>query len=365
MYEPRYLITHQILKHIGSIEAGREVVENAALVPAWEAKFREEALSRNVHHGTHLEGNELSKEQAERVIIMGETLAEPAAEKAGIVGRDRDVQEVLNYRQVLQWIDELGVKGRDKIIFNEKLLKDIHDLVAYRILPETERGHYRQAQVVVKNSRTGETSFRPPPHIEVPFQTVDFFRWLNSDSGKQHHSVLRAGIAHYELVRIHPFTDGNGRAARAFALLVLYTEGYDVKRFFSIEEYFDKNASEYYKALQSVGEGEAYDLTYWLEYFTRGLAIELDKVKQQVLKLSRDIHLKTKIGHQVALSERQIKILETMQQNGGQIVSSDLEEILPMVSIDTILRDLKDLIRKGIIKKRGRTKGAFYKLIES
>jgi Fic family protein len=362
VFEPRYIITHQILKNIGQIEAAKEIVENAALVPAFEAQFRQEALNRTVHHGTHLEGNELTKEQAEQVMGVGETLAEQAAVRAGIIGRDRDVQEVINYRRVVEWIDQLGVKGRETIIASEQVMKDIHDIIAYRILPEDQRGAYRQVQVILKNSRTGEVTFRPPPALEVPYQLQEFFNWLTSLSGKQHHPVLRAGITHYELVRIHPFTDGNGRTARAIAMLLLYLEGYDVKRFFSLEEYFDKDSSEYYKALQSVGELEAYDLTYWLEYFTRGLAVELDRVKHQVLRLSRDLQLKTKMGKQVALSERQIKILEVMQKNGGKIVSGDLEKVLPMVSVDTILRDLKDLMKKGLIKKRGQTKGAFYML---
>lgn len=363
MYEPRYVITHNILKYIGSIEAAKEMVSNAALVPAWEAQFQQEALNKTVHHGTHLEGNGLSKEQAERVIILPDTQAEAAAEKAGIVGRNRDVQEVINYREVMRWIDELGLTGRDKMPMSAEIFQQIHKITTYRILPEEQRGVYRSVQVVVKNSATGEITFRPPPPVEVPYQLEAFFEWLNSKSGKQHHAILRAGITHYELVRIHPYIDGNGRVARAMAMLLLYEEGYDAKRFFSLESYFDKNANDYYSALQSVGEGDGYDLTYWLEYFTQGLAIELDKVKQQVLKLSRDLQLKQKIGQQVALSERQIKILEVIQKRGGRGQSADLEKIFPMISVDTILRDLKDLLEKKLIVKRGQTKGASYELI--
>lgn len=363
MYEPKYIITHNLLRNIGVIEAAREVVRNAALVPAWEAQFRTEALNRNVHHGTHLEGNSLSREQAERVVMLGETQAELAAEKVGIIGRNRDVQEVINYREVMRWIDEMGVTGRGRIEVSETLLKEIHKLTTYRILPEERRGVLRQVQVVVKSSMTGEVTFRPPPAVEVPFQLDTFFEWLKSASGKMHHPVLRAGITHYELVRIHPFVDGNGRVARAIALLVLYAEGYDVKRFFSLEEHFDRDAQDYYRALQSVGEGETYNLTIWLEYFTAGLAFELDKVKQQVLKLSRDLNLRERVGQQVALSERQIKVLELMQKNGGRMVSAQLEKAFPMISVDTILRDLKDLLKKKVIIKRGRTKGASYELV--
>jgi Fic family protein len=363
MYEPRYIITHNILRYIGSIEAAREMVNNAALVPAWEAQFQAAALHRNVHHGTHLEGNGLSKEQAERIIILPDTQAEEAAEKAGIVGRNRDVQEVINYREVMRWIDELGSMGRDRISLSEDVFKQIHQITTYRILPEDERGHYRNVQVVVKNSQTGEITFKPPLSVEVPYHLEAFFSWINSKAGRVHHPIIRAGITHYELVRIHPFVDGNGRVARAMALLLLYADNYDAKRFFSLEEYYDKNAGDYYRALQSVGEGDAYDLTYWLEYFTQGLAIELDKVKQQVLKLSRDLQLKQKIGHQIALSERQIRMLEIIHKHGGRVVSSELEKIFPLISVDTILRDLKDMVSKKLIIKRGRTKGASYELL--
>lgn len=365
MYEPSYSITHKILRLIGKIEGARELIENAALVPAYEKQFRDEALSRTVHHGTHLEGNGLSQEQARKIILSDETMAEQAAQKVGIVGRDRDIQEVINYRRVMVWIDEHGNKANKAFQIDDTLLKAIHELSMYRILPEEERGHYREVQVVVKNSVTGEVSYRPPLAVEVPFQIEDFFEWLNSDEGKQHHSILRAGIAHYELVRIHPFTDGNGRTARALALLLMYAEGYDVKRFFSIEEYFDTHAPDYYSSLQSVSNSEEKDLTNWLEYFVEGLAIELDKVKQEVLKLSRDSELKTRMGgHQVALSERQITIMKVLRDNEGKAYSNDFTDALPDVSLDTVLRDVKELIDKGLMQKKGKTKGAYYVLTE-
>lgn len=362
MYEPRYIISHGMLRNVGRIDAAREIVAHSALVPAWEMKFREDALSRIVHHGTHLEGNALSLEQASLLVRVDETVSSLAAEKAGVVGRDRDVQEVINYRMVMQWMDEqvqrIGLNGE----YTDELFREIHKMTTKRILPDDQSGAYRTVDVVVRNSKTNEITFRPPPHVEIPYQVEEFFEWLNSDEGRAHHPVIRAGITHYELVRIHPFVDGNGRAARAMSMLVLYCEGYDVKRFFSLEEYYDKNAASYYQALQSVGDSEHFDLTYWLEYYSLGLAVDLDRVKHQVLKLSKDLGLKKKLGHQVALSERQITVLESMQNNNGIIRSGELDKILPQVSVDTILRDLKDLINKGLIRRKGKTKGAYYQL---
>jgi Fic family protein len=147
------------------------------------------------------------------------------------------------------------------------------------------------------------------------------------------------------------------------ATLVLYTNDYDFKRFFSIEQYFDSDVEKYYEALLSVQQNPEQDMTYWLEYFCYGLAMEIEKIKNQVLKLSKDLKLKQQLGEQVALSERQILLLELVH-NQGTITSQDAQAVLPHVSVDTILRDIKDLIEKKVIMKEGVTKGVTYRLKE-
>jgi Fic family protein len=345
MYTPNYTITNKILKNMGIIEAAKEVIENAPLVPAWEARFREDALVRTVHHGTHIEGNELSKGEAERLLAG-----------AKIVGRERDIQEVLNYRNVLKFIEDY-----DKNDITEETLKHLHEMTVHRILPDDAIGAYRKTQVVVKNSQTGEVTFRPPPAIEIPFLVASFLQWLNGTSVDDVHTVLKAGIAQYEVVRIHPFLDGNGRVARAVATLVLFKAGYDIKRFFSLEEHYDQEPVSYYEALQSVGKLNG-NVTPWLEYFSEGLAIELTRIKEKIKTLSTDLKLKKSLGGQpLALTERQIKVIEFVQENGF-LQNKSFFELFPMISEDTVLRELKDLIKKGIVKKEGTTKGVRYVL---
>jgi len=271
---------------------------------------------------------------------------------------------VINYRNVLEYIDKLGERyglsgpGGGAARYTEVWLKKIHQLITEKILEKGKTGEYRTTRVVVKNSQTGEVSFRPPLPVEIKVQIEEFFDWLNSDEGKAVHPILRAGITHYELARIHPFVDGNGRVARAVALLVLLREDYDVKRFFSIEEYFDKNAEEYYGALQAVSKKRG-DLTPWLEFFTKALGIELTKIKERVRSLSIDFRWRDRLGRQIALSERQIKLIEHLTDN-DKLFMKDGRKVLPMVSDDTILRDIKDLMKKGVLKKRGSTKAAYY-----
>ncbi|MBQ6436806.1 Fic family protein [bacterium] len=362
MFQPNYTITNNLLMYIARIEAARALIENSPLVPAWEMKFRDDALQRTVHYGTKIEGNDLTAEQARQVVMIEDSNTRTVAEKAGIMARDRDIQEVINYRNVVWWIDQQQDLRPDQL-FTEKTLKHLHELTVSRLIEDQYVGVYRDRQVVVKAVNGDEVAFRPPHSTEVPFLMKDFFAWLNSPEAQSVHPILRAAITHYQLVNIHPFIEGNGRTARAMATLVLYAARYDFKRFFSLEQYFDADVSRYYQALLSVQQSGSQDLTYWLEYFCYGLAIEVDKVRSQVLKLSKDLKLKQQLGRQVSLSERQIILLEILQHQ-GEITSEQAQQALPNVSTDTILRDIKDLIKKGVIQKRGVTKGVRYVLSE-
>lgn len=357
MFVPKYTITNKILKNIGIIDASREVILNSPLIPAWEAKFRKEALERTVHHGTRLEGNRLSFEEAQQVLDGRE-----------VVARERDIQEVINYRNVLKFIDGIAGQigpGRPYTLTLETIL-EAHRLAVEKILPEGQTGRFRVRQVVIKNTKTGQVSYTPPPAAEVPYLMEDLVNWINSDESKEVHSVIRAGIVHYELARIHPFVDGNGRTARAVATLVMFLEGYDIKKFFSLEEYFDNNPLDYYLTLQAVSNQRVLDtherdLTPWLDYFAQGVALELNKVKERVRRISVDARVKDKLGGQLVLNERQMMIMEYLHRHKA-MQNKDFRKIFPDFSDDTVLRELRFLRQKGLIKKSGGTKMAVYEL---
>lgn len=347
MYQPKFTITNKILKNIGSIEASKEIIDKAPLLPYYEKEFQQDAIVRSVHYGTHIEGNELNLSQAEKV-LSGQD----------ITARERDVQEVINYRRVMEFIGESQISD-SKTKVNEELIKKIHKLTVNKILEPEKCGTFRKTQVVVKNSLTGEVSFKPPMAVAVPFQIKDLALFINEPLDKDIHPVLKSGTVHYELVRIHPFIDGNGRVARALSTLILFQEGYDIRRFFSLEEYFDSDAGAYYDALQSVSKKEG-DLTAWLEYFSLGLSIELSKIKEKVENISIDAKLKEKLGGKpLLLSNRQLRIIEYIQKV-GYLQNQAFDSLFPMVSEDTILNELKALVSSGIVKKQGVTKGAKY-----
>lgn len=349
MYTPRYSITNKILKHVGIIEACREVVDHAPLLPYYEKEFRKDALVRTVHHGTHIEGNELNLTQAEQAMFGQEVMA-----------RERDIQEVINYREVIEYIEKIKdekSKMRDEI--DEEFIQTLHRMIVEKILARERAGVYRTTQVVVRNSMTGEVTFTPPVALAVPYQARELIDFINKIGVEEVHPVLKSGVVHYELVRIHPFVDGNGRVARVLSTFILFQSGYDIRRFFSLEEYFDNDAAAYYASLQSVEKNDG-DLTAWLEYFTQGLAIELTKIKEKVEKISIDGKLRERLGGKpVMLTERQLKIIEYIQKT-GYLANNGFKALFPFVSEDTVLNELKYLIKHGIVKKQGSTKAAKY-----
>lgn len=361
MFIPKYTITNKILKDIGIVEVAREIIINAPLVPAWEAKFRKEAIERTIHHGTHLEGNPLSSEEV-RDVLEGQE----------VIARDRDIQEIINYRNVLKFIEGVHVQIHPSVgepgsyNFTIETILEMHKLTTEKILPPEAAGKFRIRQVVIKNTKTGQISYTPPPAPEVPYLVEDLVNWINSNEARQVHPIIKAGIIHYELARIHPFVDGNGRVARAVATLILFLDNYDIRKFFSFEEYFDENPMQYYLTLQTVSnqlvlDTHERDLTLWLEYFTEGVAIELNRVKEKVQRISVDARIKDKLGTQLMLNERQMMIMEYIHRHKG-LSNKEFRKIFPDYSDDTVLRELKFLRQKGLVKKSGGTKKAVYVL---
>jgi len=338
-FKPEYKINNKILVSVSKSEVAKEIIENSPLVPMWERKFQGQALVRSVHHSTALEGNELSIDDTER-IIDGEKVDSY---------RLRDIQEIINYRDVIGFIS-----GNKETELTIGFLLEMHKILGKKILPDEYLGKFRNKNAVIVNDKNLDVVFDPPKYNEIEPEMEALIEW-DKKEGKEVHPLLRAGIIHYEIVRIHPFADLNGRTARTLATWSLSRDGYDIKSFFCLEEHYDQDPKGYYDALDSANSG---NMTLWLEYFTHGVEKELERIKGQVLNLSKDRKLKLKIG-QVALNERQLVIINTLEAE-KEISNPDFIALFPKVSDDTILRDIKDLMDKGIVIKKGRTKGAKY-----
>ena len=345
MFKPNFSFTDKIVRNLTLIAESRAIVLNAPLIPKWEISLRREAILKSAHSSTAIEGNPLSLEEVSNLVAGRD-----------IIVRRKDKQEVLNYLKALEMIPDFTKKEP----FTAKDFLKIHKIVTNKTLqiPKDE-GVFRNREVIVGNRFTGEVVYKPPSKDEVSLLVDSFLNWFNSKEVNEIDSVIYAGITHYEIVRIHPFIDGNGRTARVMATLVLYKRGFDVKRFFALDDYYDHDRNSYYKALKNVDQ-KTLDLTGWLEYFTDGVAVSIKEVKDKVIGLSKDIKYLKERG-QVALTDRQMKIVEYILQN-ERVTSSDISKILG-VSRQAALKEMNKLVGLGVIELKGKKKGAYYRII--
>jgi len=345
MFNPVFKTTSKIVQHIAEISAIRELILNASLLPQLELKLQREAIIKMAHHSTSIEGNPLTLEQVKKLLIGNE-----------IAAWQKDKDEVLNYVGALEYIDKLGEKKVKNI--TEEIILKIHQINTKNILPMDQSGFYRKIPVAVVNGY-GEVVFQPPSENKIASLMKDFVSWLNSSQARELYPVILSGISHYEFARIHPFVDGNGRTARALSTLILYLKGFDTKRFFALDDYYNEDRGRYYGALQTV-DHKTLDTTKWLEYFCEGVAVSMNKVKDTVLQLSHDRRLKDKRG-QVFLNERQIKILKYLQVN-PRINSSEIQKMFD-VSRETANRIIRVLLEHNLIARAGKGKATYYKLL--
>ena len=344
-FEPRFTYTHEMVRNLTAISEARNVVLNARLVPRWEVTLRREALLRTAHHSTAIEGNPLSLEEVTALAKGRKVMATRKAK-----------QEVLNY---LSTLDEVPAFAEREPFTPDDLL-ELHRTISQGTLDDPrDEGAFRRRQVVVANRATGEVMFTPPPTEKVPALVDNLIDWFGSERSDELDPVVLAGVAHYRLVWIHPFADGNGRTARVLATLALYKRGFDVKRFFTLDDYYDQDRRGYYAALRAVDQSTL-DLTSWLEYFTTGVAVSISGVRDRVLGISKDVKAISETG-QISLSERQMRIVERMV-DAGAITNREVRELFG-ISNRAALNELESLMELGVVKKTGQGRSVQYVLV--
>jgi len=338
MFKPKFTITNKINNSLLEIERARGFLDAAKLKEEWIKDMQSEALILEAHHSTHIEGTQLTLSQAKR-ILTGKSVK-------GV--RKDDRQELLNYKMAMDFVSEYLGK---KLKITENLIKKIHEILVKNVRGGTlEPGFFRKVQNYVVNSLTREVIYVPPPPSDVPQLMKEFVEWLNKE--KEISPILMSGISQYQFVHIHPFLDGNGRTARVLCTLILYQNGYDFKKLFSLSEYYDKDRPEYYDAIQSVRESDM-DMTGWLEYFTEGLKNQLIEVKikgEKVIKREVFIDKVKKFN----LNDRQQNILlYLLEENRASV--EDIRQKFKLVR-RTIQRDLSKLVDLGLIKEIAKSK---------
>ena len=203
--------------------------------------------------------------------------------------------------------------------------------------------------------------YEAPPSDDVPYQMQRFIQWFNSEPTTD--PVLKAAIAHLWFVNIHPFDDGNGRLTRTLTDMLLARADGSPRRFYSMSAAILRDRNNYYDMLEYMGR-HGLDITQWLLWFlqTMGKAIEkaIETTQRAIQKsLFWQKHCT------VALNERQIKVINRLWDGFEGKLNTSKWAKMTKTSAATALRDIQDLVDKGILcraEEGGRSTN--YKLVE-
>jgi Fic family protein len=166
--------------------------------------------------------------------------------------------------------------------------------------------------------------------------------------------VIQAGVAQIQLVTLAPFTDGNGRTARLLALLFLYKAGFDFRGLLVLEEYFRRDLAAFQEATESVSKNQ--NLTFWLEYFAKGVETQLEKALEDIASSRFKTHLPASFWN---LNDRQKEILSILEQPGSTITNKKVQQLFKISQI-TASRDLSRLASLGLIFVNGKGRSTYY-----
>lgn len=346
-YIPQYTINEKIKGDLQDIERLKDRIRGTRILPEAEASIRLRASVESIHSSTSIEGNTLSTNEVRAIITSNKILSKK--EYAEI--------EVQNYKKALDYIDKRRY-GSTEITLADIL--ELHRIITDRLLDKTRNGKIRKNPVYIEN-QDHEILYEAIDAEKVEGTLIELLDWVNTNQFSIH-PVIIAAIIHFRIVAIHPFSDGNGRTARALTSLFLALNQYDCNGALVLDSYYASDRKAYYAILQLLN-GKNYtssiksDLTPWLEYFTDGFITSLHVLDAEI----RIINLAITDKNAISL-DREAQDIISYVAKFGSISISDAEDILPEISRRSLQRRLRQLVDEGYLELVGETHEAKYVL---
>jgi Fic family protein len=189
--------------------------------------------------------------------------------------------------------------------------------------------------------------FEAPPAERLETEIRRFLDWLNGTSNQP--PLIRAGLGHLWFVTLHPFDDGNGRIARAIGDLLLARADGSPQRFYSLSAQIQRERKAYYDILERT-QKRSLDVTEWLAWFLDALHRAVDQAQQTL----DAVLVKSRFWQRWAttpLNERQVKLLNRLLDGFDGKLTSSKWAAIAKCSPDTALRDITDLLERGVLRK--------------
>ncbi len=302
-----------------------------------EAELR--TLTLEVLKSSEIEGEILDKEQ-----VRSSVARRLGVDIGALTPEDRKVEGVVE--MVLD-----ATRNYDKSLTRERLFAWHASLfpTGYTGMRKIKVGAWRDAPMEVVSGPIGHerVHFEGPPADRIEREMTAFLDWFNGDDGTD--LVLRACIAHLWFVTIHPFEDGNGRIARAIADMMLARSEQSPQRFYSMSAQMRQERNAYYGGLEQTQKGTL-DITERLDWFLGCLDRSFDEAERTLAAVFRKARFWGSHGG-ASFNERQNLMLNKLLDGiEGKLTSSKWAK-MSKCSQDTALRDIVDLVDRGILAK--------------
>lgn len=335
--EPFFFVCNKSIEE--QCNAVAEMARKSYLLDALPSQIMEEATIDEAVWSSVIEGAFTSRQQAAKIIKQDK---KPTNQSEQMIKN--------NYQAMLYVLEHL----EDPI--TETTLIDIAEILTRDVSEEQVNG-FRTVPVYV-TGRDGIV-YTPPSAEQVPHMMADLLDFIKQS---ELHPLFKACIAHFYFVYIHPFTDGNGRTARALSLMMLLRTGYDFFSFFSVSGIIAEERGSYYKAMRNV-EASGSDMTYFVDAYSAILAKSVDKMEKHLL---RHVLAEKTIKHLESggrLNERQMKGARWLLEGKSTQVTVEAWKKKFQTATETARQDLLALCAEGFLEKTTEGRKAVFHVV--
>ncbi|WP_426562216.1 Fic family protein [Angustibacter sp. McL0619] len=325
----------------------REAMASVLRAPRrWSGGLRRTTQARAIQGSNSIEGYTVSAQDAMAAV----------EDEAPLTADQLTWAEILGYRRVLTYVMQVAVE--DDFVVDMQTLRSMHFMLLEHDLAKGP-GQYRRGDVFVRDDAREKTVYEGPDSTRVPALMAVLVESLAAGRGAD--PMVRAAMAHLNLVMIHPFRDGNGRMARALQTLVLAQDHVVEPTFSSIEEWLGRNTEDYYRVLAATGRGSwqpQNDAHLWLKFNLRAHHMQAQTLQRRFADAELMWNHLDDLVARRSLPDRVADplfdaLLGSRVTRPTYRKRHDLEE-------RTATRDLVRLVKEGLLEPVGQTRGRYY-----
>lgn len=332
---------------LGEIHAlRRELIDVLGTPRRWEGGLRRAMLARAIQGSNSIEGYDVEVDDAAAALDDDEPLS----------ADEETFAEIRGYRQALGYV--LQMAADPHFVIDVSAIRSMHYMMLAHAMSKSP-GRYRTASVYVFDEQARQVVYEGPDWQLVPELVNELVSQLGRRGGAD--PIVRAAMAHLNLVMIHPFRDGNGRMARALQTLVLSREEIAEPAFSSVEEWLGSNTGDYYRVLAATGQGGWHperDASLWVRFMIRAHHMQAQTVRRRLNEAMSTWAMLDELVAEHGLPDRVMDLLYEAVlgyrlRRSSYVKHSDLEQ-------RTATRDLARLVAAGLLSARGATRARYY-----